>query len=48
MEENRQPTTLSGEEARQGDVVLRTPMRRAIFIGGLAGIVVLAVALALS
>jgi hypothetical protein len=27
--------TLSAEDARQGEIILRTPARRAIFIGGL-------------
>lgn len=31
----RRGPTLSGEEARQGEIILRTPARRAIFIGGL-------------
>ncbi|WEX09881.1 peptide ABC transporter permease [Chelativorans sp. AA-79] len=48
MAENRKPTTISGRKARQGDVVLKTPLRRAIFIGGLAGIVILGIALALA
>lgn len=34
------PVTLSGTQARQGDIILRTPLRRAVFIAGLAGIVV--------
>lgn len=38
----------SGRDARQGYIVLRTPLRKAIFISGLAGIVVLAVLLALA
>lgn len=29
------------EKARQGDIILRTPLERAIFIAGLAGAVVL-------
>lgn len=27
--------TLTGEEARQGEIILKTPTRKAIFIGGL-------------
>ena len=48
MVEKREPTTISGRDARQGFIVLRTPLRRAIFIGGLAGIFVLAIALMLA
>lgn len=39
--------TLSGKQARQGHIVLRTPLRRAIFVGGLIGIVLLSFVLAL-
>lgn len=28
-------TTLTAREARQGEIILKTPLRRAIFIGGL-------------
>lgn len=35
------------EKARGGEIILRTPLRRAIFIGGLAGIVVLLLVLRL-
>ncbi|HEY9536637.1 MAG TPA: hypothetical protein VIS03_03510 [Kiloniellaceae bacterium] len=28
-------TTLSGEEARQGEIILKTPARKAVFVGGL-------------
>jgi hypothetical protein len=31
----------SGEKARGGEIVLRTPARRMIFIAGLIGIIVL-------
>ncbi len=34
--------TFSGRAARQGDIVLRTRARRAIFIAGLAGAVIVA------
>ncbi|WP_295810574.1 peptide ABC transporter permease [uncultured Nitratireductor sp.] len=47
MSEKPDRTHLSGEEARQGHIVLRTPLRRTIFIAGLAGIVVLALVWAL-
>ena len=36
--EPRTPTkgpTLTGEQARQGEIILKTPTRKAIFIGGL-------------
>ncbi|WP_156032304.1 peptide ABC transporter permease [Parvularcula oceani] len=35
--------TVSGERARQGEVVLRKRWQRGVFIAGLAGIVLLAV-----
>lgn len=35
-----------GDSVRQGDVVLRTRTRRAIFISGLAGIVLLLIVVA--
>lgn len=37
--------TFSSQQARQGEIILRTPLRRFIFIAGLAGLVVLAGAL---
>ena len=37
----------SAEEARQGEIILRTRTRRVIFIAGLVGLVVLAVLLQL-
>jgi hypothetical protein len=33
-EENTGPKTYPADKARQGEVILRTPLRRAIFIGG--------------
>jgi hypothetical protein len=36
---------LSAEQARGGEIVLRTPARRAIFVGGLIGALILGVAL---
>ncbi len=40
------PTTermrISEQDARQGEIILNTPLRKAVFIGGLVGIVVLA------
>ncbi len=45
----RQPQRqFSGKDVRQGEIVLRTPMRKAIFIAGLAGFVVLAIVLMLA
>jgi hypothetical protein len=35
------------DKARQGDIILKTPVQRAIFIAGLAGIVVVALLAAL-
>jgi hypothetical protein len=35
------PSPDPAEKARGGEIILRTPLRRAIFIGGLAGAVVL-------
>ena len=40
------PTPYPAEKARGGDIILRTPLRRAIFIAGQAGAVVLALLLA--
>ena len=42
-----QGEAIASGRARKGHIVLRTPLRRAIFIGGLLGIVVLALALAI-
>lgn len=41
----RGPATLRGEEARQARIVLRTPRRKAVFIAGLIGAVILAIVL---
>ena len=41
------PKRYRAEDVRQGAIILRTPFMRAIFIGGLAGAIVLALALAL-
>ncbi|OHV89328.1 peptide ABC transporter permease [Mesorhizobium sp. ORS 3428] len=38
----------SGEDARQGEIILRTRTRRIIFIAGLVGIVVLALVLSIA
>ena len=37
----------SAEKARGGEIILRTPARRAIFLAGLIGAVVLAVILSI-
>jgi len=39
-------SALSGRESQGGEIILRTPLRRAVFITGLAGAVVLALFLA--
>lgn len=46
--EPREPAAreFRGEDARQGEIILRTRLRRIIFIAGLVGFVVLAVLLA--
>lgn len=43
MNTKHEPKTISGRKARQGEIILRTPMRKAIFIAGLVGFVVLAI-----
>ena len=55
MTETRKPqndaeheTVLSAEEARQGEIILRTRTRRVIFIAGLVGLVIVAVLLRIS
>jgi hypothetical protein len=34
-EENTGPKTYPADKVRQGEIILRMPMRRAIFIGGM-------------
>jgi hypothetical protein len=41
-----QPPPYPAEKARGGEIILRTPLRRAIFIGGLIAAVVVALLLA--
>jgi hypothetical protein len=36
------PRPYPAEKARGGEIILRTPLRRAVFVGGLAGAVALA------
>jgi hypothetical protein len=40
-----QPAPYPAEKARGGEIILRTPLRRAIFIGGLIAVVVVALLL---
>ncbi len=40
------PAPYPAEKARGGEIILRTPLRRAVFIGGLVGAVVLGLLLA--
>jgi hypothetical protein len=48
MTEHNEPTpSYPAEKARGAEIVLRTPLRRAIFFGGLAGVVILTLLLAL-
>lgn len=46
MEERKEPRTFSGRDTSQGHIVLRTPLRKAIFIAGLVGIVIVSALLA--
>jgi hypothetical protein len=39
---DREQMTYPAEKARQGEIILRTPLRRAIFVAGLVGIVLVA------
>ena len=41
------PRTYPADKARQGDIILRTPIRKAVFIAGLVGFVLLAIISAL-
>lgn len=47
MNKKNEERTYSGQEVRQGDIILRTPIRRFIFILGLAGFVALALVFAI-
>lgn len=40
-----QPAAYPAEKARGGEIILRTPLRRMIFLGGLIGVAVVALAL---
>jgi hypothetical protein len=40
-------TAYPAEKARQGEIILRTPLRRIIFLAGLVGSVVIAALLAI-
>jgi hypothetical protein len=46
MEKPDEPRTFSGRDTSQGHIVLRTPLRKAIFIAGLVGIVIVSALLA--
>ncbi len=48
MSELKRQKEFSGRNTRQAEIILRTPVRKAIFIAGLAGCVLLAVLLAVS
>ena len=37
MSEHERPKTLSAEEARQGEIILRKPWQRVVFVSGLIG-----------
>lgn len=39
MSERDRPKTLSAEEARQGEIILRKPWQRVVFVAGLIGCV---------
>jgi hypothetical protein len=41
-----QPPPYPAEKARGGEIILRTPLRRMIFLGGLVGVAVIALVLA--
>ena len=47
MKKKQQQRSFSAKNTRQGDIILRTPTRRLVFILGLVGLVVLAAALAI-
>ncbi len=42
---HREASPYPAEKARSGEIILRTPLRRTIFIAGLVGIVVLLILL---
>lgn len=48
MSELKRQKEFSGRNARQGEIILRKPVRKAIFIAGLAGCVLLIVVLAVA
>jgi hypothetical protein len=41
-----EPAPYPAEKARGGEIILRTPLRRMIFIGGLIGTVIVALVIA--
>jgi hypothetical protein len=48
LKDGEHETVLSAEDARQGEIILRTKTRRIIFIAGLVGLVIVAVLLRIS
>jgi hypothetical protein len=46
MDTGDKQRTFSAKDASQGHIVLRTPLRKAIFIAGLVGVVILTAILA--
>jgi hypothetical protein len=42
MDASNQPPAYPGEKARGGEIILRRPWERYVFIGGLVGMVILA------
>ena len=46
VEERQKPKVYRAEDVRQGEIVLRTPLMRWIFIGGLVAAVIVAALLA--
>jgi hypothetical protein len=47
MDASHQPPAYPGEKARGGEIILRRPWERYVFIGGLVGMMVLWAVLAL-
>ncbi len=43
MSGNKSAPSYPADKARQGDIILRTPTQRFIFIGGLAGMLLLGI-----
>jgi hypothetical protein len=45
MNEQTRPVIREAQDARQGEIILRTPLRKSVFFGGLFLIIVLAIVL---